>query len=440
MTQRIQGCPTAPAGESPREDGPAPTAMDLKMAANLAAQGVPPGAPFPQDAFAPSNVPSTSAVALNSPPETDALTQQVYQAALAAVRALPQFQNHQGPANIVGPAPLPNPTTPPPTIPAPAPTPTPAPAPAPAPGKDGSSTTASEATQTALRTPAIVRSIRAILPYLTKAGQLGGEVAKDLEPMTLPLLRNDTIRRAVLHEAKTVAGPDGLRLTGAAMRGLFQSGGKFAGAGEEIVRTFAKMRGVTDGASLAKLAPRVNSTVVNVAKATAKAAESGAAVAAKSGGMRATMGTLAKVGGRELSKGVPLLNWMSVGLSAGSLIHTLGDPKATMADKIAHGLHLAASVVGVFLPPVGIAGDVAMLGLDFSGILKKHDSKNAKAASAARQHADPVVAATQPLQLPAQAPAVRDPAQGGFDPYAPQVAPGQRALGVVPQNEALPSR
>ncbi|MBI3184834.1 MAG: hypothetical protein HYZ28_22070 [Myxococcales bacterium] len=186
-----------------------------------------------------------------------------------------------------------------------------------------------EAAKLVLSSPEMLASFKHALPALEAAAKtVGGPAAAKAAAAVLPLVANGQTTKAILKLATEVGGAQGRRLAGAALRGLAKGG--MASSAAEVAATAAKIS----------------------AKTTAK----GAAGAV----------------GKALGKAAPIVgnavNILSVGTSLVSLIKSLGDRQSTAGGKLAHVLHLAASVVGCFIPPVGVAGDLAMAGASVAGV------------------------------------------------------------------------
>lgn len=192
---------------------------------------------------------------------------------------------------------------------------------------------ASEAARTILSSPEMMAAFKHALPALeATVGAIGGSAAAAAAGRVLPLLANKETTKAILKLAFEVGGIDGRRLAGAALRGLAKGG-------------------------IAHSAAEVTATAVKVgAKAGAKAGATGA------------LGAVAK----GLGKAAPIIgnaaNILSVGTSLVGLIKALKDGETSLGKKLAHALHLACSVAGCFIPPVGTFGDLAMAGVSAAGV------------------------------------------------------------------------
>ncbi|MFZ5468813.1 MAG: hypothetical protein ACOZIN_05185 [Myxococcota bacterium] len=185
---------------------------------------------------------------------------------------------------------------------------------------------ASEAAKVVFKSPEMMAAFKHALPALEAATTaVGGQAAGAIAKKALPLLANGETVKAVIKVAGDVGGPSGRRLVGAAIRGLSKGGLTHCTA--EVAATAAKV------------------------------------------GAKATAATTA---GKALGKALPLvgnaLNLLSVGTALVGLIKSFKDPNTTGGGRLAHALHLACSVVGCFIPPVGVAGDVALMGAKAAGV------------------------------------------------------------------------
>ncbi len=182
--------------------------------------------------------------------------------------------------------------------------------------------TAVEAAKVLMASPEMFAAFKHALPALESAATAINPAVGKVAKAALPLVANGETTKALLKIAGEAAGPSGRRLVGAALRGLHQGG--LANASAEVAATAAKL-GMKAGAA---------------------------------GGV---LGGVAK----GLGKAAPLVgnaaNLLCVGTSIAGLLKSFKDPGASLGMKLAHALHLAASVAGCFIPPVGVVGDLAMV-------------------------------------------------------------------------------
>lgn len=177
---------------------------------------------------------------------------------------------------------------------------------------------AREAARTAMSSPEMMAAFRHALPTLEAAVEtVGGAPAKNVAASVLEPLADGKKVQAVLKAAYALGGVPGRRLVGAALRGLHKGG---------------------------------------LAASTAEVA----ATAAKIGSTSVSLGTV----GKALGRAAPLVgnprNLLMVGSALAGLIGSFRDSEATTGKKLGHALHLACSVVGCFIPAVGVAGGVAL--------------------------------------------------------------------------------
>lgn len=181
--------------------------------------------------------------------------------------------------------------------------------------------TAVEAAKLVLASPEMLAAFKHALPALEAAATVANPAVGNVAKAVLPLVANGDTVKALLKLGFEAAGPQGRRLVGAALRGL--NNGGMAMAAAEIAATAAK-------------------------------------IGMKSGAAGGALATVAK----GLGKAAPIvgnaLNILTVGSSLVNLVKSLFDKDASAGLKLAHVLHLAATVAGCFIPPVGIAGDVAL--------------------------------------------------------------------------------
>ncbi|MHB8873902.1 MAG: hypothetical protein ACYC8T_09485 [Myxococcaceae bacterium] len=195
---------------------------------------------------------------------------------------------------------------------------------------EGQQQIAVDAARMMLASPEMLAAFKHALPALEAAAKaVAGTGGLNVAKAVLPLVANGQTVKAILKLATEVAGPVGRRLAGAAMRGLTKGG--LTPSAAEIAATAAK-------------------------------------IGMKSGATKGAAGLLAK----GLGKAAPIVgnavNILSVGGSLIGLIKSLRDPEATAGGKLAHVLHLACTITGCFIPPVGIVGDLALAGADMAGV------------------------------------------------------------------------
>ena len=195
---------------------------------------------------------------------------------------------------------------------------------------EGQEKVAVDAARTVLSSPEMLAAFKHALPALEAAAKsVGGPAALKVAKAVLPLVANGQTTKAILKLAFDVGGATGRRLAGAAMRGLTKGGLSHSAA--EIAATAAK-------------------------------------IGMKSGATKGAAGLLAK----GLGKAAPVVgnavNIISVGTSLVDLIKSLNDPEHSQGGKLAHVLHLACTIAGCFIPPVGIVGDLALAGADMAGV------------------------------------------------------------------------
>lgn len=170
---------------------------------------------------------------------------------------------------------------------------------------------AARATAFIMKHPEMVAAFRQALPVIAQASTNNPSVLR-----VAGAISNQGMARALLTTAREVGGPAGTRMMGAVLRGLGKGGVPHAAA--ELGATAAKV-----------------------------------GVAAQAG---TTMG-------KGLSKAMPLIgnaaNLISVGVALHKMINALEDPNASRETILAHTLHVATSVAGCFVPPVGVVGDIA---------------------------------------------------------------------------------
>lgn len=173
--------------------------------------------------------------------------------------------------------------------------------------------------------PEAMAAFKKVIPFLEKNAvelgkKVGAPVLGKVGTGTLPLLADGELIKATLKVASDVGGPGGRRLVGAAMRGL-NSGNGVMGAVSEMMATSAKM-GVSSGA----------------------------------------VGEGAK---QFLAQAMPVLgnglNLLALGSSVKQLASTFKEG-GTWGQRLARGLHLAATITGCFVPPVGLAAAAIDLG------------------------------------------------------------------------------
>lgn len=251
---------------------------------------------------------------------------------------------------------------------------------------DDATTTANDATQIALRTPHLAATFRALLPYVNQAYSVGNDVLNEAAKYSVPLLKNTQFRNIVLDEAEKAGGKDGRALAESAIKGLIKSNGKISDAVAAAMKSFGKIRGVNNPATqiFTKAAKGGAAAMQAAASATkGKSAEQlmkeAATDATKNSAAAKKLGTeIVEKGAAANIKGVKAFlpnvgkafSVIGVGLSGASFLQVLKNPKSTLADKIAHGIHFAANIVGIWQPEVGLLADLAMMGVDGSGKLK----------------------------------------------------------------------
>lgn len=187
-------------------------------------------------------------------------------------------------------------------------------------------TIAFEAAKLVLADPDTRKYFAAVLPQLvTVADRFAGPQAARLLNLAGRELVKSGATRAILAAAAEIGGAQAKRLVGAAMRGYAKGG-------------------------------TVNHVVAEVA---ATAAKAGSRVAAKHG---------AKGLSKILAKAVPFLgNAVNIATTVAGLVKAIKvslDPTASKAEKVAAWLHLATSVGGIFIPWIGMAGDLGMAGFE----------------------------------------------------------------------------
>ncbi|MBL8957954.1 MAG: hypothetical protein JNK82_44675 [Myxococcaceae bacterium] len=167
------------------------------------------------------------------------------------------------------------------------------------------------------KSPEVLGALGRALPFVeSSAAGAGGRVVAS----SLPQAANAQTVKALLELGKQVGGPSGRRLMAAALRGL-NSGKGLAGVAAELTATLAKL-----------------------------GARSGALGAVSQG----------------LLKALPVIgnavNLLAVASSLKALYDCCQAPNATNAQKLVRVLHLAATVVGCFIPEVGLAATLIDLG------------------------------------------------------------------------------
>jgi hypothetical protein len=79
------------------------------------------------------------------------------------------------------------------------------------------------------------------------------------------------------------------------------------------------------------------------------------------------------------------LNGLNSAISTQQFIHSMADPNSTLFSKIAHGVHLGTSLLGLIPNPITVgisfAGDMGMLGLQMNGFLNDKPAPAAPAAA-----------------------------------------------------------
>lgn len=168
-----------------------------------------------------------------------------------------------------------------------------------------------KATAFIMRNPEMVTAFRQALPAIAAASTNNPTALRVAGAMA-----NPSMTRALLTTAREIGGTGGTRMMAAVLRGMGRGGVPHAAA--ELGATAAKV-----GA----------------------AAHAGSAL------------------GRGLTKAMPVIgnaaNLFSVGLALHKMLRAMEDPNMSKEDFLAHSLHVAASVAGCFVPPIGVAGDLA---------------------------------------------------------------------------------